>query len=109
MSEQSTHTPAVGTSYIRTDLEGKVLGTAKYTADIALPNMLHARVLRSPHPHANILGIEIGSATKLDGVFDVLTPFNVPEGKVAPDVPILDSRVRFVAVSYTHLTLPTKA
>ena len=96
MSEQSTHTPAVGTSYIRTDLEGKVLGTAEYTADIALPNMLHASVLRSPHPHANILGIEIGSATKLDGVFDVLTPFNVPEGKVAPDVPILDSRVRFV-------------
>ena len=96
MGEQSGYTPTVGTSYVRTDLENKVLGTAEYTADLVLPNMLHARVLRSPYPHANILGIKTGDALELDGVFAVLTPFNVPEGRLAPDVPILDSRVRFV-------------
>ncbi|SVA92374.1 uncharacterized protein METZ01_LOCUS145228, partial [marine metagenome] len=34
-------------------MKDKVLGIAKYTADLSLPNMLHARDLRSPHPHAN--------------------------------------------------------
>lgn len=96
MNEHSDYSPTVGTSYVRTDLKGKVLGTAKYTADLSLPNMLHARILRSPHPHANILSVDIDAALEMDGVFHVLTPFNVLKGKVAPDVPILDSRVRFV-------------
>ena len=68
MGEQSGYTPTVGTSYVRTDLENKVLGTAEYTADLVLPHMLHARVLRSPYPHANILGIKTGDALELDGV-----------------------------------------
>ena len=32
----------------------KVTGAARYTFDISLPGMLHAKVLRSPHPHARI-------------------------------------------------------
>ena len=96
MSERNDYTPSVGTSHIRTDLKSKVLGTAEYTADLSLPNMLNACVLRSPHPHANILSIDTEKAMEMDGVFNVLTPFNVPEGRVAPDVPILDSKVRFV-------------
>src|SRR5687767_10368474 len=35
----------------------KVTGRAKYTDDYVLPNMLHARTLRSKFPHARILGI----------------------------------------------------
>ena len=96
MNEHSDYSPTVGTSYVRTDLKGKVLGTAKYTADLSLPNMLHARILRSPHPHANILSIDTERALEMDGIFHVLTPFNVLEGRVDPDVQILDSRVRFV-------------
>ena len=42
----------IGKSHIRVDGHAKVTGSAKYTFDIVLPNMLHGKILRSPHPHA---------------------------------------------------------
>lgn len=51
----------------------KVTGRAQYTFDVDLPNMLHARILRSPYAHANILHIETGKAQGLTGVKAVLT------------------------------------
>ena len=39
-----------GTSVVRRDLEVKLTGEARYTADLKLPGMLHGAILRSPHP-----------------------------------------------------------
>ena len=49
-----------GTSVVRRDLEAKLTGEARYTADLKLPGMLHGAVLRSPHPHADVAGIGRG-------------------------------------------------
>ena len=90
-------TPAnVGVSVPRRDLPEKLTGEAKYTADIRPPGMLHGKILRSPHPHASILVVDTSAAASLPGVFAVLTPFNAPDGRVAPDVRILDTKARFV-------------
>lgn len=86
----------IGKSVPRYDLRDKLTGEAKYTADISLPGMLCGRILRSPHPHARIVGIDATAAESLPGVRAVLTPFNAPSGKVAPDLPILDTKARFV-------------
>ncbi len=51
----------------------KVTGRAQYTFDVDLPNMLHARILRSPYAHANILHIDTSKAEALRGVKAVLT------------------------------------
>jgi 4-hydroxybenzoyl-CoA reductase subunit alpha len=51
----------------------KVTGSAKYTFDMVLPNMLHGKMLRSPHPHAKILNIDTSQAKKLVGVKAVIT------------------------------------
>lgn len=51
----------------------KVTGRAQYTFDVRLPNMLHARILRSPYAHANILHIDASKAQGLTGVKAVLT------------------------------------
>ncbi|MGQ9654874.1 MAG: xanthine dehydrogenase family protein molybdopterin-binding subunit, partial [Thermodesulfobacteriota bacterium] len=51
----------------------KVTGRAQYTFDVELPNMLHARILRSPYAHANILHIDTSKAEGLSGVKAVLT------------------------------------
>jgi CO/xanthine dehydrogenase Mo-binding subunit len=51
----------------------KVTGAARYTFDVSLPGMLHAKVLRSPHPHALIRSIETSRAASLPGVFAVVT------------------------------------
>ena len=86
----------IGKSVPRYDLRDKLTGEAKYTADISLPGMLCGRILRSPHPHARIVGIDATAAESLPGVRAVLTPFNAPSGRVAPDLPILDTKARFV-------------
>ena len=49
-------------------------GTNRYAVDVELPGMLHARILRSPYPHARILGVD-ASAVPPEVV--VLTPDDV--------------------------------
>ena len=48
-------------------------GTAQYVADVKLPDMLHAAVLRSPHAHARITSIDASEALELPGVHGVYT------------------------------------
>ncbi|MCY4578342.1 MAG: molybdopterin-dependent oxidoreductase [Chloroflexi bacterium] len=86
----------IGTSVARHDLPGKLTGEARYASDIQLPGMLHGKIVRSPHPHARITSIDASHLENLDGVHAVLTPFDVPSGRLAPDLPILDLEVRFV-------------
>ena len=63
----------VGKPMVRTDSLAKVTGKANYTADLSLPRMLHAKVLRSPYPHAKILNIDTSRALRLPGVKAVVT------------------------------------
>ena len=49
----------VGRRIPRKDGPEKVTGRARYTGDIKLSGMLVGRILRSPHPHARILNIDI--------------------------------------------------
>jgi CO/xanthine dehydrogenase Mo-binding subunit len=49
-------------------------GNVRYSQDIELPGMLHARILRSPYPHARILGVD---ATAAPAGAVVLTPGDV--------------------------------
>ena len=48
-------------------------GRGKYAADIRLPGLLHAAMLRSPHPHARIAALRAGAARALPGVAAVIT------------------------------------
>ena len=86
----------IGQSVPRRDLSGKLTGDAKYAADVQLPGMLIGRILRSPHPHATVVAVDASAARELPGVHAIVTPFDVPDGSIAPDVPILDTEVRFV-------------
>ncbi|MCZ7664428.1 MAG: molybdopterin-dependent oxidoreductase [Thermoleophilia bacterium] len=90
---------AIGRSLPRRDAWEKVLGEARFAADITLPDMQHAQVVRSPHHHARILAIDTTTARALPGVAAVITAADVPgRNAVAifrPDQPILATdRVR---------------
>ena len=63
----------VGMSYPRVDARERVTGQAQYTGDVTVPEMLYARVLRSPHPHARITRIDTTRAREMPGVHVVLT------------------------------------
>jgi len=45
----------------------------KFSADLYLPGMLYAKVLRSPYAHARILNIDTNRAEKLPGVRAIIT------------------------------------
>ena len=63
----------VGHSVPRIDGTEKVTGKAKFVADLAVPGMLHGRILRSCYPHARIVSIDATKAEALPGVAAVLT------------------------------------
>ena len=63
----------VGKRVSRIDSVSKVTGETKYSADLYLPGMLYAKVLRSPYAHARILNIDTSRAEKLPGVRTVIT------------------------------------
>ncbi|MYA84029.1 MAG: molybdopterin-dependent oxidoreductase [Acidimicrobiaceae bacterium] len=54
-------------------------GAAVYTTDVVLSGMLEARILRSPHPHADIRSIDTSRAEALSGVAAVITADDLPD------------------------------
>ena len=86
----------VGRSVPRYELADKLTGSAQYSADISLPGMLHAVIVRSPHPHADVLSVDVNEALAIPGVRAVVTPADAPNARLAPDMLVLDTRVRFV-------------
>ena len=87
------------------DARERVTGAIEYAVDIALPGMLHGKILRSPFPHARIVRIDARAAEALPGVVAVLTrddlldnpaiqPVYGPQIKDQPIVAL--DRVRYV-------------
>ena len=58
----------LGTHINRVDGPDKVTGRAKYTFDINRPGMLYGRMVRSPHPHARVVSVDLSPATRMPGV-----------------------------------------
>ena len=79
-----TNTTVVGQSVIRPDADEKVRGGKGFPVNVSLPGMLHAKLLRSPYPHARILKIDASRAEELPGVRAVLLPKDVPQIKYCP-------------------------
>ena len=63
----------VGQSVRRLDVLEKVTGRARYVTDLELPGMLHAKLLRSPYPHARIARVDTRPARALRGVHAAVT------------------------------------
>ncbi len=91
----------VGKALRKVDATAKVTGATRFADDLFLPRMLYAKLLRSPHAHALITGIDTSRAQALPGVKAVLTGKDLPipfgilpvsqdEHALAPD------KVRFV-------------
>ena len=90
----------VGKAVPRLEGADKVSGKTRYAADLPFPAALSAKILRSPLPHARIIGIDDSRAQKLKGVRAII--FGADIGPVyvglrMKDMPLLAiDRVRFV-------------
>jgi len=72
----------VGGRHANVDGPSKVTGQARYIADLALPGMLWGKILRSPHPHAEIARLDISEAERLLGVRAIVTYCDAPTGSI---------------------------
>ena len=68
----------IGSRMRKVDGLSKSTGRAVYTDDVALPGMLHGKILRSTRPHARIVSIDTSRAEALEGVHAVITGKEMP-------------------------------
>src|SRR5215470_15335941 len=90
----------VGRAFPRLEGVDKVSGKTQYAADVSIPGLLLAKILRSPVPHARLLKVDTSRARQLPGVHAVITGADLPPvlvGLRMKDMPVLArDRVRYV-------------
>jgi CO/xanthine dehydrogenase Mo-binding subunit len=86
MENDTARTRFVGRAIKRREDPRFLTGRGRYVADIARPRMVSAVVVRSPHAHARIRGIDVGRAKSLPGVIDCITFADI--GGSIPPIPI---------------------
>src|SRR5437868_3032194 len=72
----------VGQRVTRMDAVEKVTGDARYTADVQLPGMLYAALLRVPIPRGRVTALDLSPALALDGVRGAIAMDDVPDVKL---------------------------
>jgi CO/xanthine dehydrogenase Mo-binding subunit/aerobic-type carbon monoxide dehydrogenase small subunit (CoxS/CutS family) len=89
----------VGHPLPRTDALEKVTGKAAFAYDMRVPGMVYGEILRSPLPHARILGIDTAAAAAIPGVLAVYTQVDMPQNKfgafVQDETALADGVVRY--------------
>ncbi|NBO68433.1 MAG: xanthine dehydrogenase subunit D, partial [Actinobacteria bacterium] len=90
--DTSTRRDILGASAIRPDGSAKVQGRFEFSSDLHAENMLWGATLRSPHPYARIISIDLSSAYKISGVEAIITADDVPGkktyGLISSDQPV---------------------
>ncbi len=97
MSIEIRRKGGIGESVRRIDGIPKVKGEFEYASDLRRDGMLWGATLRSPHPHARIVSLDVSAAAAEPGVCAVLTAADVPGKKTfgldVQDQPVLASDV----------------
>ncbi len=76
--ERDDNLKEIGQPTQRQDILGHVTGTSPYYDDHRFANLLHLKVLRSPHAHARIRSIDDSAAARAPGVKRIIRAADVP-------------------------------
>lgn len=102
----------IGKATPKKDGVEKVTGRTQYLHDLALPRMLHGRILRAKHPHARIVRLDTARARMLPGVRAVITADDVeqhPIGFVKDHPPLKRDKVRCIRDEVAAVAAETAA
>ncbi len=89
----------VGKRLPKLDAPQKVAGQTAYAHDLRMSGLLIGAILRSPHPHARILSIDVSAAAQLPGVHAVVHAGNVEQRRFGynnDNLPLKQNKVRFI-------------
>src|SRR5437763_6628501 len=75
---------SVGQPMTRVDGRKKVTGQAKYSAEVAVPNVAYAYLIMTTVPKGRVASMETREAERLPGVLAIMTPFNTPKLPARP-------------------------
>ncbi len=78
----------IGSAVKRREDPALITGRGKYTDDLTLPGTIHAVIVRSPHAHARIRGVDTGAARAHPGVVAAFTGADVVASGVGGVVPV---------------------
>src|SRR5882672_10229855 len=81
----------IGAAPKRREDQRFVTGSGRYLDDLAFDELAHAVVLRSPHAHAEIRGIDAAAARAMPGVLAVLTAPEAGTDGLLPLLPYVDA------------------
>lgn len=122
--------PVVGTRVLRVEDPPLLKGEARFVADLSFTDgtadgssaqggVLVAHYITSIHAHALIRGIDVGDATSMPGIVDVVVADDIPYGQMPgalPNVPegsargtLAADRVRFVGEPVVAIVAETMA
>ena len=76
--ERDDNLVEIGQPTQRQDMLGHVTGTSPYYDDHRFANLLHLKILRSPHAHARIRSIDDSAAARAPGVKRIIRAADVP-------------------------------
>ena len=76
--ERDDNLKEVGQPTQRQDMLGHVTGTSPYYDDHRFANLLHLKILHSPHAHARIRSIDDSAAARAPGVKRIIRAADVP-------------------------------
>jgi CO/xanthine dehydrogenase Mo-binding subunit len=85
---QEQRLKVIGKRLARVDAKERVTGEAIYPADLALPGMAHAKILRSPLAHARIRRIDTRRAEAMKGVLACVTAADFPAMPLGSTIPM---------------------
>ncbi|MCG8521508.1 MAG: molybdopterin-dependent oxidoreductase, partial [Pseudomonadales bacterium] len=74
----------IGRARRRSEDAAFLTGQGRYVDDIVLDGMVHAAILRSPHAHAVVRGVDVGEAADAPGVLAILTGVDQAAAGIAP-------------------------
>ena len=116
----SAPTTYIGARFPRKEDPRLMTGDAIFTDDVTLPGMVYLTLVRSPHAHARIRGVDTTAARKEPGVVAVLTGkdaaatgvlpvfITVPSMKSSKHMPLASDKARYVGDAVAAVVAETR-
>src|SRR2546423_5689092 len=102
--------PVLGVSQRRLEGGEKVRGATRFTADLRMHGLAHARLLMSPHPAARIAQVDLDAARWAPVVLAAVAGTDLPDtGLAGPEQPLARERVFFSGQPVVAVVAETEA